>query len=47
MGDFNNWTPADSHWAFKNQYGVWELFLPDKPDGTPAIEHRWVRQGVY
>ncbi|KXZ47568.1 hypothetical protein GPECTOR_34g727 [Gonium pectorale] len=40
VGDFNNWTPADSHWAFKNQYGTWELFLPDNPDGTPAIPHR-------
>ncbi|EFJ46288.1 1,4-alpha-glucan branching enzyme II, partial [Volvox carteri f. nagariensis] len=40
VGDFNNWTPADSHWAFKNQFGTWELFLPDMPDGTPAIPHR-------
>ncbi|KAG2445373.1 hypothetical protein HYH02_008838 [Chlamydomonas schloesseri] len=40
IGDFNNWTPKDSHWAFKNTYGVWELFLPDGPDGTPAIPHR-------
>eukprot|EP00879_Flechtneria_rotunda_P003913 GHRR01004153.1.p1 GENE.GHRR01004153.1~~GHRR01004153.1.p1 ORF type:complete len:475 (+),score=109.12 GHRR01004153.1:81-1505(+) len=40
VGEFNNWEPKDDHWAFKNEYGVWELFLPDKPDGTPVIPHR-------
>ncbi len=40
IGEFNNWQPADSHWAFKNSFGVWELFLPDAPDGTPAIPHK-------
>ncbi|GFR43347.1 hypothetical protein Agub_g4269 [Astrephomene gubernaculifera] len=40
IGDFNNWTPGDQHWAFKNEWGVWELFLPDAPDGSPALRHR-------
>lgn len=42
VGDFNEWKPKDDHWAFRNQFGVWELFLPDGPDGTPAIPHRSV-----
>ncbi len=40
IGEFNSWQPKDSHWAFKNAYGVWELFLPDGPDGAPALPHR-------
>nr|QKY15163.1 starch branching enzyme (1,4-alpha-glucan branching enzyme II) (SBE2) [Polytomella parva] len=39
VGEFNKWTPSDSHWAFKNQFGVWELFLPDQ-NGKSAIPHR-------
>lgn len=45
VGEFNNWQPADGHWALKNPFGVWELFLPDKPDGTSAVPHRWVHVG--
>jgi hypothetical protein len=41
VGEFNNWEPKDGHWAFKNEYGVWELFLPDNPDGSQAIPHRY------
>jgi len=37
-GDFNGWN-RDSHACNKNQYGVWELFIPDLPNGTPAIKH--------
>lgn len=40
IGDFNDWKAKDNHWAVRNQYGVWELFLPDGPDGAPAIPHR-------
>lgn len=40
IGEFNAWEPQPEHWAIKNDYGVWNLFLPDKPDGTPAIQHR-------
>jgi hypothetical protein len=29
------------HWAIKNDFGVWCLFLPDNPDGSYAIPHRW------
>ncbi|PNH05198.1 1,4-alpha-glucan-branching enzyme 2-1, chloroplastic/amyloplastic [Tetrabaena socialis] len=39
VGEFNDWTPLPEHWAAKNQFGTWELFLPDAADGTPAIPH--------
>jgi 1,4-alpha-glucan branching enzyme len=39
IGEFNNWTPADGHWAAKDDFGVWSLFLPDTSDGKPAIPH--------
>mmetsp|Transcript_10988 Transcript_10988/g.19036 ORF Transcript_10988/g.19036 Transcript_10988/m.19036 type:complete len:859 (+) Transcript_10988:107-2683(+) len=39
-GEFNDWKPEVDHWAVKNSYGVWELFLEDLADGTPAIPHR-------
>jgi hypothetical protein len=32
--------PQDNHWAVKNGFGVWELFLPDGPDGKSAIPHK-------
>ena len=38
IGDFNGWK-GDAHWMTKDQYGVFELFLPDAADGTPAIPH--------
>lgn len=40
VGEFNEWNPADNHWASKNEFGTWSLFLPDKEDGTSAIPHR-------
>ncbi|MEW5313430.1 MAG: hypothetical protein WDW38_004999 [Sanguina aurantia] len=40
IGEFNDWKPAAGHWARKNPYGVWELFLPDAVDGTPCVAHR-------
>lgn len=40
VGEFNNWDPQTEHWATRNNYGVWSLFLPDGTDGTPAIKHR-------
>ena len=40
VGEFNGWTPKDHHWASKNEYGTWSLFLPDNADGTSAIPHR-------
>ena len=40
VGDFNDWDPKPEHWAFKNPFGVWELFLPDTAEGKSAIEHR-------
>lgn len=40
VGEFNAWQPQDSHWAVRNDFGVWELFLPDGADGTPAVQHK-------
>ncbi|GMH39251.1 hypothetical protein BSKO_07149 [Bryopsis sp. KO-2023] len=40
VGVFNNWSPQDAHWAFKDEFGIWELFLPDNQDGSSAIPHR-------
>lgn len=42
VGEFNNWEPTQEHWAIKNEYGVWCLFLPDKPDGSQYITHRYL-----
>ena len=41
IGEFNAWEPRPEHWAIKNDYGVWQLFLPDNADGTSQIVHRW------
>ena len=40
IGEFNNWTPSEEHWATRDVFGVFTLFLPDKADGTQAIAHR-------
>lgn len=40
VGEFNNWDPAPEHWAEKNDFGQFQLFLPDNEDGTLAIPHR-------
>uniref|UniRef100_A0A8R7PG48 Glycosyl hydrolase family 13 catalytic domain-containing protein n=1 Tax=Triticum urartu TaxID=4572 RepID=A0A8R7PG48_TRIUA len=38
VGDFNNWNPnADT--MTRDDYGVWEIFLPNNADGSPAIPH--------
>ncbi|XP_047316567.1 1,4-alpha-glucan-branching enzyme 2-2, chloroplastic/amyloplastic-like [Impatiens glandulifera] len=38
IGDFNNWNP-DANIMTKNDFGVWEVFLPNNSDGLPAILH--------
>ena len=40
LGEFNTWEPKAEHWAIKNDFGVWSLFLPDGADGSPVIAHR-------
>ena len=40
IGEFNNWDPLPEHWASKNDFGVFCLFLPDGEDGTSPIPHR-------
>jgi Carbohydrate-binding module 48 (Isoamylase N-terminal domain) len=40
VGEFNGWQPQDNHWAVRNDFGVWELFLPDGADGSPAVQHK-------
>jgi hypothetical protein len=37
-GEFNGWNRS-SHECKRNEFGVWELLVPDGPDGTPAIAH--------
>lgn len=37
-GDFNGWN-RDSHECKRNEYGVWELFIPNLPDGSSPIKH--------
>ena len=38
IGDFNSWN-TDKNWMKKNEFGVFELFLPNEADGSPAIPH--------
>lgn len=38
IGDFNNWNPNADEMK-KNEFGVWEVFLPNNVDGSPAIPH--------
>ncbi|KAG6427503.1 hypothetical protein SASPL_111749 [Salvia splendens] len=34
IGDFNNWNANT-----ENEFGVWEIFLPNNADGSPVIPH--------
>jgi len=38
MGEFNDWNRR-SHELKKDNFGTWEIFLPDR-DGRPAIQHK-------
>ncbi|KAK2998713.1 hypothetical protein RJ639_023622 [Escallonia herrerae] len=38
IGDFNNWNP-NADVMTRNEFGVWEVFLPNNADGSPAIPH--------
>ncbi|CAL9183351.1 unnamed protein product [Musa hybrid cultivar] len=38
IGDFNNWNP-NTNVMTQNEYGVWEVFLPNHADGSPPIPH--------
>ncbi|XP_042419840.1 1,4-alpha-glucan-branching enzyme 2-2, chloroplastic/amyloplastic-like isoform X1 [Zingiber officinale] len=38
IGDFNNWNPQADVMT-KNEFGVWEVFLPNNADGSPPIPH--------
>ncbi|XP_073033199.1 1,4-alpha-glucan-branching enzyme 2-2, chloroplastic/amyloplastic-like isoform X2 [Primulina eburnea] len=38
IGDFNNWNPEAGVMSC-NEFGVWEIFLPNGADGSPAIPH--------
>ena len=40
FGDFNGWsTGATGVWMTKNDFGVFEVFMPNNPDGSMAIPH--------
>ncbi|XLR61971.1 hypothetical protein S83_012643 [Arachis hypogaea] len=36
--DFNNWNPNAAVMT-SNEFGVWEIFLPNNADGSPPIPH--------
>ncbi|CAA0818856.1 1-4-alpha-glucan-branching enzyme 2-2-chloroplastic/amyloplastic [Striga hermonthica] len=38
IGDFNNWDP-NADVMTRDEFGVWEIFLPNNADGSPAIPH--------
>ncbi|CAL0309935.1 unnamed protein product [Lupinus luteus] len=38
IGDFNGWNPNVDEMV-QNEFGVWEIFLPNNVDGSPAIPH--------
>lgn len=38
IGDFNNWNP-NADVMTRNDFGIWEIFLPNNADGSPAIPH--------
>ncbi|KAL3532060.1 hypothetical protein ACH5RR_005581 [Cinchona calisaya] len=38
IGDFNNWNP-NADVMTRNEYGIWEIFLPNNADGSPPIPH--------
>nr|CAB3449921.1 unnamed protein product [Digitaria exilis] len=38
VGDFNNWDPNADRMS-KNEFGVWEVFLPNNADGSSPIPH--------
>ncbi|KAG0202320.1 alpha-1,4-glucan branching enzyme [Mortierella sp. GBA30] len=38
FGDFNQWNPT-SHPMKKDEFGVFEIFVPNNADGTPPIAH--------
>ncbi|GMP50010.1 hypothetical protein CsSME_00016796 [Camellia sinensis var. sinensis] len=38
IGDFNNWNP-NAHTMTRNEFGVWEIFLPNNADGSSPIPH--------
>ena len=38
IGDFNAWN-TEKNMMSKNEYGVFELFMPNNADGSAAIPH--------
>ncbi|XP_022748370.1 1,4-alpha-glucan-branching enzyme 2-2, chloroplastic/amyloplastic-like isoform X1 [Durio zibethinus] len=38
IGDFNNWNP-NADIMTRNEFGIWEIFLPNNVDGSPPILH--------
>ncbi|KAJ1674140.1 alpha-1,4-glucan branching enzyme, partial [Spiromyces aspiralis] len=38
VGDFNNWD-VNANPMTKDEFGVWQCYVPNKPDGSLPIEH--------
>ncbi|WCJ34364.1 1 4-alpha-glucan-branching enzyme 2-2 chloroplastic/amyloplastic [Euphorbia peplus] len=36
IGDFNNWSP-NADVMIRNEFGVWEIFLPNNADGSHQL----------
>ena len=39
IGDFNGWNDG-AHRMSRNEFGVWTVAVPDRPDGSPGVPHR-------
>lgn len=39
IGEFNDWEPKADHWALKDDFGAFNLFLPDV-GGKPQVPHK-------
>ncbi|KAF6148030.1 hypothetical protein GIB67_024205 [Kingdonia uniflora] len=39
IGDFNNWNP-NADVMTQNEFGIWEIFLPNNADDSPPIPHK-------
>lgn len=46
LDKIDNWDKF-SHPMQRDQFGVYSIFLPNKPDGSPAIKHNTKLKASY